>query len=242
MQQLDLIDLGLKPIIKHTFENYIVAQHNDQIVAHLKYLIQQTLSGQPSSNYLYLWGQSGTGKTHLLQAVCEEACLDNNVKAAYFSFKDHADVDSAVLGDILESFESQDLICLDDLNLINHHQDHEELLFGFYNRIKDANKTLIIASDCSVTSLNIGLADLQSRLASGVSYHLKTLDDQDKKNLLMTCANERGMTLSGEVADYLITHGRRDIVGLFEMLDKLDKASIQYKRKLSIPFAKEILF
>ena len=241
MQQLDLIDLGIKPIIKHTFDNYIVANHNQQVVAHLKFILNQTVN--LGSNYLYLWGQPGVGKTHLLQAVCEEAASKYNLAASYFSFK-YLDnnLTNLDLSSVLDNLEMQDVICLDDLNVIADHHEWEEQVFSFYNRIKDANKNLIIASTCSVNSISVNLKDLKSRLASGVSYHIKNLDDQDKKDLLTIRAFERGITLTNEIAEYLITHGQRDIVGLFDMLDKLDRASMRQKRKLTIPFVKEVLF
>jgi len=242
--QLDLIDLGIKPIIKHTFANYVVSITNQQIIAHLKYIIHEC-STQVTNNYIYLWGQPGVGKTHLLQAVCEEAFLDNyNLRASYFSFKyliNNNLLEALDIADILDNLEQQDIICLDDINLIES-KSLQTTLFDFFNRIKDANKTLIIASLCSVNSLKIELLDLKSRLASGISYNLKALDDQDKKKLLKTRAYERGITLTDDLADYLITHGKRDIEGIFDMLNQLDRASMKQKRKLTIPFAKEILF
>ncbi|MBP9722217.1 MAG: DnaA regulatory inactivator Hda [Gammaproteobacteria bacterium] len=235
MLQLDLIDLGIKPLIKHTFENFVVSEQNAQIVAHLKYLLKT-----PGANYLYLWGPAGVGKSHLLQAVCEET-INKNFTANYYGFKNNFKTNFDIVN-ILENLELQDVICLDDIDLIAGNYVAEEQLFSFYNRIKDLNKTLIISGNCSILNTKILLPDLKSRLSSGVSYHLKALDDSDKKRLLQTRAHERGMTLTEELAEYLITHGRRDITGLFDMLDRLDRASMRYKRKLSIPFAKEILF
>lgn len=242
MLQLDLIDFGIKPIVKNTFSNYIVSEDNIPIIAHVKYLVKH-----PESSYIYLWGKSGVGKSHLLQAVCEEA-LSNNLIANYFSFKylqkNNILDDTSSIDSLFENLEQQDIICLDDLDVFfaGNSREREEQLFGFYNRLKDANKILIIAGMVSINSLNILLPDLKSRLSSGAIYQLKELDDQGKKQLLKIQAFERGMTLSEELAEYLINHGRRDINGLLEMLDTMDRESMRQKRKLTIPFAKEILF
>jgi DnaA family protein len=150
MLQLDLLDLGIKPVVKHTFENYIASEYNQQIIAHLNYLIKQ-----PENAYLYLWGSSKVGKSHLLQAVCE-AATNKNLSASYFSFNWLKNNNNLLdLANILDNLELQDIICLDDLDILANNSDAEELLFGFYNKIKDANKVLIIASKCSVNTQRI---------------------------------------------------------------------------------------
>lgn len=235
------LELGIKPIVKFNFENFVVSESNLQIISHLKALT----TGQDSflqDNYIYLWGSKSTGKSHLLHAIVEEA-THNNLSAIYFSFEssvlnssDHSDI----LG-ILDNLESFDIICLDNIQNIVGFTQWEEALFGFYNLIKDANKKLIITSDCSVNTLDIKLADLKSRLAWGVSYNLKSLSDQDKITLLQTKANDRGISLSYDLAQFLIVRASRDISSLFEILDKLDQASLRQKRMLTIPFAKSVL-
>jgi len=237
------LDLGIKPLIKPTFENYVISAHNQQIIAHLQYLIKF-----PEDSFIYLWGEHGVGKSHLLQAVCETAEL-NNLSASYLSFNsiiNSTEVNPedliVYLSSLLENLESNDIICLDDFQLIAGNRELEEQIFGFYNRIKDCNKVLIIASSGSVNSLDIIIPDLKSRLSHGVSYKLSPLDDDDKKKLLKTRAHERGMFLSDDLAKYLISRGKRDIAGLFEMLDNLDQESLRQKRKLSIPFARDVLF
>lgn len=225
------LELGIKPIITCSFDNYVVSEHNTQAVSHLKYIINNI-----ESSYIYLWGAPRVGKSHLLHAVIEQATY-KGLSATYFSFENIR----SVTVDLLDSLEAYDVICFDDIQYIAGISDWEEALFGFYNLVKDANKILIIAADCSVASLKIQLADLKSRLAWGVSYNLKLLSDEDKEVLLQINAKERGMTLSSDLAHFLISRGSRDITGLFVMLDKLDEASMRYKRKLTIPFAKAVL-
>lgn len=227
------LELGIKPALKYDFENYIVSDSNTQAVCHLKYLLNS-----PENSYIYLWGGAGVGKSHLLHAVIELA-IEKNLLTSYFSF-DNIDLSTTSV-EILDSLEDLDIVCIDDIQCIAGHSIWEEALFGFYNRIKDANKVLIMTSDCSVNSLNITLPDLKSRLAWGVSYNLKPLNDNEKQTLLQTKAEERGMTLSDDLAKYLITRGKRDIAGLSQMLDELDLASLRHKRKLTIPFSKEVL-
>lgn len=227
------LELSIKPAVKYSFDNYITTEENLQAVSHLHYCIRH-----PENTYIYIWGHDGVGKSHLLQALIEFAS-QKNLLAGYFSFSDPELTSMPV--SVLDSFENLDLICLDDIQCIAGNEHWEEALFGFYNRIKDANKVLVVASNSSVNALPIELPDLKSRLAWGVSYNIKPLNDDDKQVFLQTKAKERGITLSSDLARYIVSRGQRDIKGLSAMLDKLDCESLRQKRKLTIPFAKEVL-
>src|SRR4029078_5447301 len=88
---------------------------------------------------------------------------------------------------------------------------------------------------------NIGLPDLLSRLSWGMVFKLSPLADDEKLTVLTRRANGRGIGLPEEVAKYLLTHCPRHMATLFAALDALDKASLAAKRRLTIPFVKEVL-
>jgi DnaA family protein len=87
----------------------------------------------------------------------------------------------------------------------------------------------------------IELADLKSRLAWDHVYHLISLDDALSLQALQRRARSRGFDLPEEVADYLLKRVSRDMHSLFQLLDKLDKETLIAKKKLTIPFVKELL-
>jgi DnaA family protein len=72
-------------------------------------------------------------------------------------------------------------------------------------------------------------------------YKLHALSDDEKLNCLMMRAKRRGIGLSEEVGKYILTHCPRHMGTLFTVLDALDKASLAAKRRLTIPFVKEVL-
>lgn len=238
LANLQQLSLEIKPDLKNTFDNYITSENNHQIIAHLKYIINKLdINKLNDFNLVYLWGDHGVGKSHLLKSICELADL-KNISNLYINFKNNKINNLNNL-----NIDLIDIFCLDNIDYITNNFEQEEILFGFYNQLKDRNnKILIISSLYSVNNLNINIADLKSRLSHGVSYKVHSLSDQNKVDLLKKRAYERGMNLTDDIAKYIISRGKRDINSLFDILDKLDQESLRHKRRLSIPFVKEILF
>jgi DnaA family protein len=71
---------------------------------------------------------------------------------------------------------------------------------------------------------------------------VQPLSDPEKSLALQLRAKQRGLSLSQDVANYLLTHAPRDMGQLFMLLERLDLASLQRQRKITIPFVKEVLW
>ena len=99
----------------------------------------------------------------------------------------------------------------------------------------------MLAADVSPRNLDISLPDLQSRFSWGVVYHLAAPDDERRCEILQFRARQRGLELPVEVARFLVNRVPRSMDTLLELLDQLDRASLAQKRRLSIPFVKQIL-
>lgn len=184
--------------------------------------------------FFYLWGQTGVGKTHLLQAITQEA----GHSAIYLPLSQLLEYGVQVLDGLDELL----WICLDDIDCIAGKPSLEEGLFHFYNRVRDNGKSrLFISGQQSLAQLGIQLADLHSRLTWGLVFHIEELSETDKLVALAHYAKEKGFTLPEAVGQYLIRHCARDMPHLIKLLNILDKASLASKRRLTIPFAKEIL-
>ena len=206
-----------------TFDNYFVSK-NEQVVHNLK------AQDEP---YVYLFGEHGVGKSHLLQAACQQAAAHQNA-VAYLPMSDLLELS----GDIFGGLEQMSLICIDDVQLITGHAQWEEALFHFYNRLRDTGGRLVVAANVAPVALNIHLADLQSRLVWGPVLQLHELDDTGKIAALQLRAQGRGFDLPNEVAQFLIRRSARDMASLFLLLDRLDEASLIQQRKLTIPFVR----
>ena len=188
-------------------------------------------------DFIWLWGAQGVGRTHLLQAACLRA-EELGSRSLYLSMADYASFGAQILDDI----ERCDLVVLDDLHKIAGLAEWESAVFHAFNRLRDAGKRLLISANSSPRALKVHLPDLQSRLNTALVFHLQELTDEDKLRALQLRASRRGLYLADEVGRYLLTHTGRTMENLFTALEKLDEASLQAQRKLTIPFVKQVLF
>ncbi len=182
--------------------------------------------------YVYLWGSTGVGKSHLLQATCRM-----QPSAAYLSL-------GALLAygpEVLDDLEVLDLVCLDDLEQIAGHGIWERALCDLYNRLRDSGAVLRAAGTVPPGALGLTLADLTSRLHWGPVYHVQELDDADKAKALRSKARARGLDLPEDVARYLLRRQPRDNASLFSVLDYLDQASLAAQHRLTVPFVRAVL-
>lgn len=189
--------------------------------------------GEP---YLYLWGESGAGCSHLLQAACHRAA-EHGRQSLYLPL---AQV-RAYGPELLQGLEGLDLVCLDQLQSVVGDPLWEEALFHCYNRLRDSGTGLLIAADRPARQLSVALADLASRLSWGVVFNLQALQDDAKVAALRLRARGRGFDLSEEMALFILHRSPRRMNELFALLDRLDQASLSAKRKITIPFIKTTL-
>lgn len=187
--------------------------------------------GEPQ---LYLWGGEGSGKTHLLQGACQRAG-DRGLPAAYLSL---AEVPHP---GVLEGLEQLGLVALDDVQAVVGQPVWEEALFDLINRLREQAVPLLLAAREPPSALPVRLPDLASRLGWGPVLRLEPLDDETKLALLKSRASERGVDLPDEVGRYLMAHLPRDLPSLLDGLDRLDRASMERQRRITLPLAREVL-
>jgi len=213
------------------FENYFVAR-NREAVERLQHAVL-SLSNVPQApaSWLYLWGEPGTGKTHLLEAACRTA-QEQGHAPLYVPLEDKADFTTALLEDV----EQVPLVCVDDVDAIAGDATWEAALFALYEHLRAHGGMLILAARSSPVAIGLKLADLATRLAAGLVYQLQPLSDEEKIAALRLRAQRRGLEMTEEVANYLLTRFPRDMHSLFALLDKLDVATLAAQRRLTIPF------
>jgi DnaA family protein len=185
---------------------------------------------------LYLWGPSGVGKTHLLLSACQIAA-QRGERVAYVPLK-WAD---RIVPEILRGLEVTALVAIDDIDRIAGHRHWEEALLHFYNLLRESSGRLLLASSDKPSVLNLLLPDLRSRLGWGIIYQLQPLNDNQKHAALQLQAAKRGIELPDEVAGFLLRHSARDMHSLSYLLTKLERASMAAQRRLTIPFARQVL-
>lgn len=211
------------------FDNFFIAQ-NSQLVQTLKNCIMER-----NEQFIYCYGESGVGRTHLLQSCCHLAS-EKNKMIFYLSLMMHDDFSP----EIFDALEHMEFVCIDDVDAIIGNGAWEEALFYFYNRARDCGVSLIVSAKYPPQQLRCALKDLQSRLAWGLTVEIKNLSDEEKVQALQLRATLRGLHLSDEVANYLLHRYSRNMRDLFAFLEKLDRASLVAKRRLTIPFVKSV--
>jgi DnaA family protein len=204
---------------------------NHEIVTHL----QQCINGL-GEQQIFLWGKSGQGKTHLLQACCHEA-QNHNLSSFYFDLSNGQLPDS----EMLTGLDECEVVCFDNIELISGNAIWELAFFNFFNRHRDRGHKLIVSASSAPNAIAIQLPDLRTRLNWGLTLKIQTLSDSDRIQALIFKAGQMGFEIAPQAGRFLLTHYDRDLASLWALLGKLDKASLAAQRKLTIPFLKQIL-
>nr|WP_277608588.1 DnaA regulatory inactivator Hda [Microbulbifer elongatus] len=218
-----------------TFANFFQSPDdgNRQVVG----MLNAFACGQSPEQVVYLWGEPGSGVTHLLQSACQVAEASGR-SFQYLPLSDLIDNDPEA---IVEGLECLDLVCIDDLQQIEGRTDWQTALFHLYNRLRDSGKQLLLGARQSPRNLPLTLADLKSRLQWGLTFQLHPLSDNDKVAALVRRSKLRGFDLPEDVALYILHRAPRNTRALFTLLEQLDRASLQAQRKITIPFVKQVL-
>ena len=192
----------------------------------------------PNTVPLWIWGASGSGKTHLLQAVCAAAGeAASGARAAYFPLARSFGLPPEALA----GFERTPVLCIDDVDAVAGDAAWEEALFRLFNEATELHTRLIFAAAAPPRQAAWSLEDWRSRAAACVVYQLRELDDDGRIEALRLRAAQRGLQLPYETSEYLLKRMPRDLRSLFDILDHLDEASLVAQRRLTIPFIRDAL-
>lgn len=194
------------------------------------------MAGDGAEQQIYLWGEHGSGKSHLLQACCQQAKIEGK-DPFFLAF----DADNLPPTKILEGLENIELVCFDDIQNIAGHAEWERALFAFYNSHRQNNYKLLVAADCPPKYLSFELLDLKTRMAWGLTLKIRALHHEQMIEALTFKAHYLGFEIPPKVGQFLLGHYVQDLPSLWALLEKIDKATLAAQRKLTIPFLKKIL-
>ncbi len=213
-----------------TFVNFYASPSNQAVLAAL------TAPQEAVEPFVYLFGRPGVGCSHLLQAACHQAGVRRQ-RAVYLPLAELQGYTPA----LLEGMDSLDLICIDNIEQVAGKKRWEEALFHLFNQLRDSGRQLLIAADSAPAQVPIRLPDLKSRMSWGLTLQVHPLSDDEKVEALRMRARNRGLELSDEVGRYILGRSPRIMHQLFEVLERLDSASLRAKRKLTVPFVKQVM-
>ena len=184
-----------------------------------------------TSAEIYVYGAPGHGKTHLLQGAALRALSDK--KSAMY-----IDCYNSLPGHVLESIEQLNWISIDNIDAINDNQ--QDLFFDLYNRAKQATVTMLISGSDLPSQLSV-MKDLKTRLGLAAIFQLQPLNDELTMLVLNNQMIDRNLSIDSKVYEYLFKYYSRDIKVLLTAMNDLDKASLQEKQSITIPFVRKTL-
>jgi len=221
------IPLAIGPAPVHTFDGFVPGA-NVAALAHLRALAAAL--PQPAARPVlpvYLWGPQGSGKTHLLRALADAASLRGQ-RAGWF------DAASAAPWHFDESWS---LVLLDGCEALDAAQ--QQAAFALF--IEAGTQGMPIAAAGSLPPIDLPLRDdLRTRLAWGHVFALETLAEHDARAALRREADRRGIFLSDEVMDYLLTRFSRDLQHLMTLLERLDEFALSQQRAVTVPLLRRM--
>ena len=221
MKQIALdIGMGAGP----SFANFC-AGPNEGALAHLK-----LWAGSPTRSPVptYLWGASGSGKTHLLKAT-GEALRDQGAACGWID---------ATVAEPPAFDERWACVLMDDTHLYTAVQQHAA--FNWFVNAQSLQRGVLAAGALPPADLKLR-EDLRTRLGWGHVFALQVLSEPERRAVLRQAADERGVFLSDDVMDFMLTRFSRDLASLMELLRQLDVYALQTKRAITVPLIKSML-
>jgi DnaA family protein len=204
--------LDIRPDAPPDFDNFLPGPNAEACS-----ILREHAAGLVDEAVLYLWGETGTGKSHLLSAWAKLA--------------------QAIIAPPLPE-PPVNWLALDDV----HRLDAQEQirLFGLINAAREGTGRVLACGPRPPAQLGLR-PDLATRLAQGLVFRLSPLSDTDKLTALNARADAQGLDLPEDVSRYLLTHCRRDLPHLLGMVEELDAYSLSRKRPVTLPLLKEVL-
>lgn len=189
-----------------------------------------------SHDWVYLEGATGTGKTHQALAMCSSAEQAGRLPT-YVPLASAAGRVRAAL----DGLEARELVALDGLDEVAGNREDEIALFDFHNRARAAGVTVLYTAQKAPEALGLVLPDLRSRLGQCVRVLLQPLDEEGRAAVLRERALRRGLAIDEASIEWLLSHTGRELGGLITLLDWLDRESLAAKRRITVPFLRQVL-
>ncbi len=214
------IPLAIALDTTQSFDSFVVGS-NAMAVEHL-------LAMDAGSPPVYLWGASGSGKTHLLQALAQRF-QQQGAQVAWFSAADappwsHDETSTLIVFDACDSLDA----------------DQQQSAFALF--VNATTRGIPVAAAGRVPPIDLPLRDdLRTRLGWGHVLAIQALTESESRAALRREADRRGLFLSDDVMDHLLTRFTRDMKHLMGLLDRLDEFALVNKRAITVPLLKQML-
>jgi len=215
---LDITEIG-----PPSLDNFIPTG-NEEVL----YTLRNLVAGNHQDRFYYLWGKTGSGKSHLLQAVTD-AFSEQQCNSCYIDCsQDEPNFSSGTDCVVIDNVER-----LDDAAQIR--------LFNLYNHLRDSGYGIFLACGTRPPAQLDLRRDLATRLGWGLIYQVHELTDEKKVEVMQDYATRRGFELPLEVCHYLLKHEQRNLSSLIKLVHTLDQLSLTRQRPVTLALLRELL-
>ena len=227
---------------KYVFENFVVGPFNA-----LAHAAAKTVTEKPGIAYnpLFIYGKTGHGKTHLIQAVGNQ--LKRAGKTVFYVTSERFTVDyfNALQNGTANSFKDKyrqyDVLIMDDVQFLANKEKTQEELFHLFNALHDNNKQIVFSSDVHPALLSNMEERLQSRFAQGMIVDIPVPDNESRAAILRAKAAQNSITLSDDVVEHLANTIEGNIRELEGALNTIMCQSQLLGRTLTLDEVKQII-
>ncbi|MFZ2500758.1 MAG: chromosomal replication initiator protein DnaA [Minisyncoccia bacterium] len=194
---------------RYTFDTFVVGSFNN-----LAHVAAQAALSRPGITYnpLFIYGDTGRGKTHLLQAIGNQFKKQYQGRKAFYLTSEKFAVDytdsvqAGTANRFKDKYRQYDLLIMDDVQFLSKKDKTQEELFHLFNALYDTNKQIIFSSDRSPAAIPDIAERLKGRLASGMAVDISEPDAESRMAIVQRKASSHGVLLSDEVIEYVATN------------------------------------
>ena len=217
---------------KASFDSFFCSPDNQNLMTRLA-----DIAISQDANEIIIHGEKGSGKSFLMQAICNE--LSSSEKQfAFIPMKKAFNMGV----EIFQNLGSLDAVCIDDLQLILANQEWETALFNLINECQQSNCSLILSlGGTQPVEESIALPDLLSRIKRMEFIALHAVQDELFNEAIVFVAQQLEIKIDNAELEFLLKHQTRIFSLLVENIITLDKQAASLKRKITLPLIEETL-
>ena len=212
-----------------SLNNFFVSKNNNKTIQILKNI----LIGSDNGIQIFIDDLGSNGKSYLLQAICNDFSNSNN-SSIYIPMQEAINLDPS----ILEGASELNLICIDDVDLINKRREWEIALFNLINECYEKDCFLLLSG--SINKLE-AIPDLVSRIKKMETLRLEAINDDELLEATQAISKNLNIEISDKNMNYLINNSKRDINTIFRTLSQLEKESLERKKSIGLNLIKEVI-
>jgi chromosomal replication initiator protein len=214
----------------YSFSSFVPCSGNQTALDFVK----RVMAPDSGENLLYLYGEAGSGKTHLLTAISKEHAAGLPVIPVELLTTENC-------GELVSRVSCHSALLLDNLQLLKDSSTLRTAIWQLFNDFYESGRKIIATATLPPKELDSLDDHLKSRFMWGLVAKLDTFDDESRRMILKKLADDRQIILPDEVIGYLLVRLPRDIPSLAEAVELLKKQSFATQKKISLKLARETL-